>query len=245
MNQDRIQREKDFHNKRFADDNRAVVSKYYKATYESKQRFNELIDRHLGKKDEHILEYGCGVGGRAYQLAESGVQVTGIDISEVAIEKAKESAREHGVDIDYRVMNAEELNFENENFNLVFGSGILHHLDIDKAYSEIARVLKSDGEAIFFEPLGHNSLINAYRNSTPEMRSDDEHPLLMHELEKLEEFFDEVDIEHFGLTSIAGALFSPLTKPLQLLDKGLFSVFPFIKKYSWIVVIRVTKPSVT
>lgn len=35
----------------------------------------------------------------------------------------------------------------------------------------------------FSEPLGHNPIINWYRNRTPEMRTEDEHPLLIKDIE--------------------------------------------------------------
>jgi hypothetical protein len=35
------------------------------------------------------------------------------------------------------------------------------------------------GWALFSEPLGHNPLVNWYRNRTPEQRTEDEHPLLL------------------------------------------------------------------
>jgi len=60
----------------------------------------------------------------------------------------------------------------------VCGSGTLHHLYIDAAFKELVRVLKPNGCVVFFEPLGHNFLINLYRKLTPSMHSEDEHPLL-------------------------------------------------------------------
>jgi hypothetical protein len=48
--------------------------------------------------------------------------------------------------------------------------------DLSLACSEIARVLRPGGPAIFVEPLGHNPLINAYRKRTPALRTVDEHP---------------------------------------------------------------------
>jgi len=56
-------------------------------------------------------------------------------------------------------MNAEELKFADDYFDIVCGGAILHHLDLNKALSEIARVLKPDGKAIFVEPLGQILLL--------------------------------------------------------------------------------------
>src|SRR3546814_1101008 len=75
-------------------------------------------------------------------------------------------------------MNAEAMTFPDDSFDLVFGSGIIHHLDIDRAFGEIARVLRPGGRAVFIEPLGLNPAIELYRRFTPSARTPDEHPLL-------------------------------------------------------------------
>ncbi len=86
-------------------------------------------------------------------------------------------------------MDAENLKFNDHTFDLVYGSGILHHLSIEKAIVEIKRVLKKDGRAIFYEPLGHNIFINIFRLLTPSLRSEDEHPLLIKDLELIKRTF--------------------------------------------------------
>ena len=63
-----------------------------------------------------------------------------------------------------------------EGFDIVYGTGILHHLEINKCLNEIHRILKPDGNLLFVEPLGTNPLINLYRKFTPNSRSKDEHP---------------------------------------------------------------------
>ena len=97
----------------------------------------------------------------------------------MAIEQAIEHARAEGLEdrLTFRVMDAEQLEFADDSFNLVCGSGVLHHLDLNRAYAEVARVLEPTGIGVFEEPLGHNPAINAYRRRTPEMRTVDEHPL--------------------------------------------------------------------
>jgi ubiquinone/menaquinone biosynthesis C-methylase UbiE len=64
-------------------------------------------------------------------------------------------------------MNAEATTFPDNSFDLICGSSILHHLNLDKACAEIRRILRPDGGAVFIEPLGHNPLINMFRKLTP------------------------------------------------------------------------------
>jgi len=242
---DRLDREKEFHNEAFATNKRKRVKKYYKTTDRSKQFYRDKIHENVtGKK---VLEYGCGPGSQAFSLAKAGADVTAIDISDVAIDQTKEEADRQGVEIECYVMDAENLTFEDNSFDRVCGSGILHHLDLERCYKELSRVLKPGGAGIFFEPMGYNPLINLYRNLTPDLRTDDEHPLLMKDFELAENYFDEVTPHFFHLTSVAASFIpsetfqSALARPLNRLDSRLFKTLPFLKKYAWITVLEIQK----
>ena len=51
-------------------------------------------------------------------------------------------------------MDAEHTNFPDNSFDVVTGSAILHHLNIENCYQELHRILKKDGHAVFKEPMG-------------------------------------------------------------------------------------------
>ena len=55
--------------------------------------------------------------------------------------------------------NCEKTKFENNSFDIVYGTGILHHLQFNKCLDEIHRILKPNGSIVFVEPLGTNPLI--------------------------------------------------------------------------------------
>lgn len=175
----KIEREKAFHNNRYASDseNRSATGKYYRLKKQLDEQFlrNVINKSHNGS----ILEIGCGPNINTPHWIETTKEAWAIDISEVAIEQGRQRLANTTSKAHLAVMNAEAMNFENNRFDVVCGKGILHHLDLKKAYSEIARVLKPDGMALFLEPLGHNPIINLYRKFTPQMRSDDE-PRLLH-----------------------------------------------------------------
>ncbi len=170
-------REKDFNDHVFADETRAPLRKYYTVIGKSRQHYARSITTHCCGKE--VLEYGCGTGSAAFRLAQAGAHVIGIDISPVAIAKAKEAAADlHLTDhLQFLTMDAEQLNFADNSFDLICGTGVLHHLQLRQAYPEIARVLKPSGKAVFSEPLGHNLIINLYRKFTPRFRTVAEHPL--------------------------------------------------------------------
>jgi SAM-dependent methyltransferase len=205
--------------------------------------------RQLG--DGRILEYGSGAGAySSMALAAAGYESIGVDLSEASIRAARErAAREFPeVSVEYRVMNAEALEFEDSSFELVCGNGILHHLDLERAYTEVARVLAPGGRALFTEPLGHNPLINLYRRLTPRQRTKDEHPLRITDLEEARRFFDEVEAWYFHLFAVAAVpfrhtpAFARILPALDRLDRRLLDTVRASRRYAWLVVIRFSDP---
>ncbi|MFO7873938.1 MAG: class I SAM-dependent methyltransferase [Bacteroidales bacterium] len=239
---DRITREREYHNKAFSEGLRKPAEKFYSIHKSSLDQLYALLAKYGKGKD--VLEYGCGTGGHIVFLTQHAQTVTAIDISDYAIQTAREKVAELNIDnASFFEMNAEHLNFEDDSFDLVFGNSIIHHLDLKQAYSEIKRVLRPGGVAIFYEPLGHNYFINKYRSSTSQMRTADEHPLLMKDIKLAGSYFHEVTVEYYHLTTLAAVpfrntfLFNSWLGGLSLLDKTLFSLFPFIKKYAWFSII--------
>jgi SAM-dependent methyltransferase len=243
---DRKQREREFHDQRFSGGPRAATSKYYAADA-GKAHYRDRVLSRAGP-GVRVLEYGCGTGSLAIELGRLGADVMGVDISPVAIRRARKRARRAGVEISFAEMDAESLQVANGAFDLVCGSGILHHLDFDAAMAEIARVLKSDGVAIFVEPLGHNALINLYRRVTPRMRSADETPLRFEQLGRLSQSFVRVELTVFDLVALVGvpllrwSRFAPLVARLHAADRWIFRKWARARRWAWIVVIEVSAP---
>lgn len=245
----RLEDEQKFHNEIFETDKRtSEVGRFYSingAIHKAYENF--IFDDPNGKV---FLEYGCGMakGGRSVRLAKKGAKVHGIDISDYAIEFLSKEAEEENLDIDYQVMNAEDMTFEDDYFDVIYGTGILHHLDLDKSFSNIADKLKDSGTAIFIEPLGHNPLINGFRNKTPDIRTDDEHPLLMPDFKLAKKYFKKVEVEYFYLSTLGVPIIFKKKQPEFLinfcngLDKVIFTLLPFMKKHAWQVVVKFSSP---
>ena len=201
------EREKKFHNDRYIDDKRKVLSDAYTFAQSSKTLFINLVTLFINlvtnvNSDDHVLEIGCGTNTISERIVNIGANVTIVDISEKAIEIAKQNIQEGIINISCVVMDAENLKFNDQSFNLIYGSGILHHLSIEKAIFEIKRVLKQGGKAVFYEPLGHNLFINIFRLLTPRLRSKDEHPLLVADLKLIENNFPNTRFHFFYLFSL-------------------------------------------
>jgi ubiquinone/menaquinone biosynthesis C-methylase UbiE len=100
-------------------------------------------------RDRRVLEIGVGVGADHERFAAAGAELTGIDLTERAIEHARRRLALRGLDSDLRTGNADTLPLPAESFDLVYSWGVLHHIagDTRDAIREILRVLKPGGEA--------------------------------------------------------------------------------------------------
>ena len=242
----RIAREKEFHNNRFSEENRDAQGKYYAAIKDGARLFEQRLM--IISKNSDVLEYGCGSDCMSHRVAGASRSVTGIDISEVAVSLGNKKSESLDIkNTEFTVMNAEEMDFKNDSFDVVFGRGIIHHLDIDRSFSEISRVLRADGTALFWEPLGHNKLINSYRKYTPDSRTIDEHPLLKSDIDIARRYFATIEIKYYGLTSLLSVPFRDssfgdgLLKITSAIDRALFTL-PILKWQAWYCLIEMKNP---
>ena len=241
---ERADREREFHDALYTQHTRVSVDVYYPLLTASADFYADLIRAHCHAK--RVLEYGCGEGSLAISVALRGAVVDAIDISPVALDTARATARAQNAPVRFRLMNAETLDYPDNTFDLICGRSILHHLNLGRAFREITRTLKPDGKAVFLEPLGHNPLLNLVRRLTPQMRSRDERPLRMTDIRAAHQNFGVVEARFLHLSSLLGLPLrrAPgvrfLIRALDSLDKVLFTTW--LKRYAWIVVLSFEQP---
>ncbi len=96
----------------------------------------------------NALDVCCGAGTNTIYLAQSGFDVTGIDISKTAIEIANRKAHQAKVNINFLAESFINLPFIDREFSFVFDMGCFHHVEVEermKFISGVHRVLKQGG----------------------------------------------------------------------------------------------------
>ena len=203
--------------------------------------------------NETVLDFGCGSGWMSIALAKLGNRVHSFDISEVLVGRARQAAEAaHVADrITFREMAGEHLDFPSETFDMVVGSAVLHHTDLDAALTSIRRVLKPHGRAIFLEPLNQNPALAAWRRLTPWRRSDTERAFTRADLATVLRFFPSARLTFYCLTSIVtvglqlampnSRVISYLNDRLDDLDERLLAAFPSLGRFSAVVLLDMRK----
>ncbi len=114
----------------------------------------DFIEKEINfDKSTNILDIGCGTGRHSIELAKRGYQVTGIDLSESMLERAKEKAEESKVDVTFIKADARYLQFEKEfDLTLIICEGGFPLMETDEMNFMIlqsaAKSLKDRGKLI-------------------------------------------------------------------------------------------------
>lgn len=237
-----------FFDQAFSENIRQSLGKFYAINKAIRLSYTEYLRDHVPGK--RVLECGCGPGSFALYIAKQDAkQVIGIDISEVGIERANRYAQEQNLNnAIFYVMDIEAMDFEDNSFDIVCGSGILHHLTLETACSELVRVLTPEGRASFLEPLGYNPVFNLFRWLTPGYRVKTEHPLKKHDLNVISRHFKYTDFRFYYLFTLLAVpfrrmrIFSDLVAFLHSVDQGLFKMIPGLKFLAWQLMIVAERP---
>lgn len=204
-------------------------------------------------RNKIILDYGCGNGIHAIPLTKMGAKkVIGIDLSEKSLETAQKRAKWENVEekVEFLKMDCEKMEFPDNNFDVIFDGGAFSSLDLEKAFPELARVLKPDGYLIGIETFGHNPFTNFKRkiNKIVGKRTAwaASHIFQMKDLKEAKKYFNKIEVYFFHLISWISFPFLEfsfgkyLLKFFEAIDKILVK-FPFLRKYSFKVVFIFSK----
>lgn len=258
VDESRKQEEIDFHNRRERDRQEMSDAEFQQAYSNKKwyaitQSSRDYADNWLKENCDGkvALDYCCGLGGMSLRLAEAGAFVHGIDISDESVTTAENLLQENGFGdrCSMQVMDAERLTYEDNSFDIIVCSGVLHHLDLNRAYPELSRVLKPTGKIICMEALGHNPAINLYRKLTPHLRTawEVDHILKAKDLKLARDFFDGVSAKYFHLSTIGAVPFrnTPIMRPLLATLEGVDALLlriPGVRQMAWQMIFVLSQP---
>ncbi len=183
-----------------------------------------------------VLDLGCGHGMASVVLARRGAKVTAFDLSAGYVAEARQRASANGVTVDFLIADGQNLPFADHSFDRVWGNAILHHLDLKLAASELHRVLRPGGVAVFCEPWGGNPLLALARRYLPyphKDRTPEERPLRPCDLSVLRRVFPALEVRGFQLLSMVRRVLRSgwLTTGLERCDRHLLTTFPILQRF--------------
>ena len=143
-----------------AADEKEFYTKYSDYRFKVEWHLPLLVPFESGR-GKSVLEIGCGNGADGVQWAKHGAKYTGVDLTETAVNATRRHFEILNLPGTFQVENAESLSFEDEQFDIVYSHGVLHHTPHpQKAFQEVYRVLKKGGTAILM--LYHKHSFNYY-----------------------------------------------------------------------------------
>ncbi len=105
----------------------------------------EFLDSCRGKR---LLEIGCGIGIDGRYMSSQGVRYQAVDMSRESLRLARSHFEMKGLEPRFANADATRLPFDDDTFDVVFSSGVLHHVpDMTTACREAVRVLRPGGTA--------------------------------------------------------------------------------------------------
>jgi ubiquinone/menaquinone biosynthesis C-methylase UbiE len=184
-----------------------------------------LFDQLGDLRGKRVLEIGGGTGFHAAMLVHRGAKVVATDVSSVGVEVMQRRFEANGMSdrAEAAVVVAEQMPFEDGSFDFVIGLAVLHHLVMDQAAPEIARVLVPGGRAVFLEPLSENRILDFVRDYVPYPGKKSPHGhrgVTFAMLKEASRFFASTKVHPFYLTAMLNRAIGQHTSitPLERLD---------------------------
>jgi ubiquinone/menaquinone biosynthesis C-methylase UbiE len=222
------------------------------SSYSSQLLSDKITEKMKKGNGGNVLEIGSNAFiGYVVARGVKPSKLTCINISESELKLGTDFVEKNNVEfpIDFKIMDANNLNFEDNRFDLVFGGAILHHLNFEHAIQEIHRILKPDGAMMFHEPLAGNPVAKLIRILTPFARTKDERPLTRKDLEYVKKYF-KTDYGFYQFFSVFSTMFfnlcgindsNPLNKAIISLDVFISKNVPFLRPFFREIIVCGTK----
>lgn len=139
-----------------------------------------------------VLDFACGAGVLTAWLADRGADVTGVDLSEGAVERARELVDLLGIKARFVADDVSQILCDEESaFDRVAGRYALHHVDPVAIAPLLGACLAPDGRAAFVETMATNPILRwsrahlVGRAGVPRLGTLDEAPLTQGDVDAL------------------------------------------------------------
>lgn len=214
-------------------------------------------------RGKRLLDVGCGLGEASVFFALEGADVTATDISPGMLNATQKLAAANNVSLRTVASASEDLSMVTEElFDVIYAGNTLHHVDIAESLARLLPLLKDDGVFVSWDPVAYNPVINVYRWIATEVRTADEHPLTLGDIRGIRRHFRSSQVRWFWLTTLLVFIIMAVVQgrspnkerfwkkvveeadqwawlylPLEVLDKAILKLCPFVRPLCWNVVV--------
>ena len=220
--------------------NKAALSR---PVYETNIKVRNYISYWIKKECQGkiVLDLACGSGEITKQVAQCNPKlVIGTELAPLTVKSNQEKIAKNFSNVYFILDDCENSSLPDNCVDIIICSGMLHHVDINRASSEIKRLLKKGGKMIAIEALKYNPVFNWYRKRTPNARTHWEaaHILGLKEAKLIATKLNLTRIKYWQLLSILSIFFPKKIRryPLNFfnfLDSIILSI-PYIQRMAWI-----------
>tara|TARA_B100001093_G_scaffold513078_1_gene584262 strand:+ start:2415 stop:3191 length:777 start_codon:yes stop_codon:yes gene_type:complete len=208
-------------------------------------KYYKIIDLYI-KSGMNVLEIGSGFGEHTEVLLKKGCNLTISDISLECLKLLRERFNNIYDNINYIEADIENLPFKKNEFDVICCAGVLSYGQSDLVFSEIKRVLKTNGRLICVDSLNHNIIykLNRYLNYKKGKRtlSTIKNMPDLGKIEKLKKDMTLESVNYYGpfiwLNQIMRIFFSE--RSIMKID-NFFDNISFLQKYAFKFVIHLQK----
>lgn len=145
-----------------------------------------------------VADLGCGLGYNSviFQKINPKIRYTGIDISNIAIHKAKNNYNNGNT--KFLIKDLEKDNLPKENFDLIYSSQLIEHFkDDEKFLLKIYQSLKTNGNVLISTVYKKKNVIYFYKNIRGEIALAPDH---INEYSNINNLFEKLENCHFKIT---------------------------------------------
>ena len=223
---------------------------------DNKMAFHRFIADHETWEGKYVLDYGCGDGIWATYFALTGArQVVGFDIGESGVRRGQERIERQGLadKVELRAMDASHLELPDDEFEMVIGHAVLHHvIKYPNIFEELHRVMKPGSKAYFLENLADFPAWKLHWRLKGEVPEGDV-PVFSREIRAKASMFSEIEIQgdcflyalkHFLHRPGMGFVRRQTLRTLRAADNFLFYVCPPLRRWGGFCHICLTKQAV-